>query len=263
MDERVEDQEIKREVGEKATISLSLEKDATSDLGDGIFECVVTTSSVDRHGESIVTGGIDASNWVDKNPVVLYGHDYWSLPIGKGLSWKQMANKAKCKFQLAVEEYPFAATVAALIKFGALNTVSIGGMVKKWSEDYKTILEMEMVEFSVVPVPANAEAIITSRAFQEATGKSLDQIRGEFREFAQRSSIVDKVSGMGEDEVNEAVKVLKSLTATLEQTAEAAAASKGDTNEEIRRVRRYVLQDSAKAVATQSQRIIKIIKLKP
>ena len=80
---------------------------------------------------------------------------------------------------MSVEEYPFAATVAALIKGGYLNATSIGGIVRQWSDDYKTIQEMEMLEFSVVPVPANQEALMTSRSLKEMTGKDIETIRAE------------------------------------------------------------------------------------
>jgi HK97 family phage prohead protease len=193
MDEQVEDKTvIKREIGERVNVLMTLEPTATKQLADGVFETVVTTSSDDRHNENIITTGINTANYM-KNPVVLYGHDYQGLPIGKSLSLTEMKNKMKAKFQLAVEEYPFAATVAALIKGGYLNAVSIGGVVRKWSEDYRTIEEMEMVEFSVVPVPANAEALITGRALEQATGKSLEVIEREFKEFAHKS-MLDNIS---------------------------------------------------------------------
>lgn len=250
---------IKREVGEHVNVVMSLEPASTKELADGVFETVVTTSVIDRQGESITTQGITTDTWM-KNPVVLYGHDYQGLPIGKGLSISQTKNKMKSKFQLAVEEYPFAATVAALIKGGYLNAVSIGGIVRKWSEDYRVIEELEMVEFSIVPVPANPDALITSRSLEEATGKSMAVIKREFQEFTHKS-MLDSVSGMGDDEVNGAIKVLEGLVATLKESAKAASIE-GETKVEVKRIGRITLRDSAKAVATQSQRVIKTIKLK-
>src|SRR6185369_7139319 len=146
---------IKREVGERVDFFGNLDPTTVKDLGDGIFEATVTTSQVDRTNESILTEGIDPSTWEATGMPVLYGHEYSGLPIGKGISWRSFKNKMTSRFQLAVKEYPFAATVASMIKGGYLNSVSIGGVVKQWSEDYSTIMQMEMVEFSVVPIPAN------------------------------------------------------------------------------------------------------------
>lgn len=245
----------KREVGEKVKVSLNFDSASTKDLGDGVLEAVITTASVDRHRENIITNGIDTTNYM-ANPVVLYGHDYGSLPIGKTLKLTEMKNKIKARFQLAIDIFPFANTVFEMVRNGYINAVSIGGVVKKWSDDYMTIEEMEMVEFSVVPIPANPEALITSRSLEEATGKSLDTIKQEFEDF-NRKVLLDKVADMGEDEVKDAIKVLKGLVARLEETADTASLADAKPKKQVRHI---VLHD-AQAVAEQSQRIIRTIKL--
>lgn len=244
-----------REIGEKIKLNLSFEPTLTKDLGAGVVEAIITTSSIDRYNESIDTQGIDTTQYMN-NPVVLYGHDYSGLPIGKTIKINQMKNKIKAQFQLAVDEFPFAATVYAMIKSGYLNAVSIGGRVKEWSEDYKTILQMEMVEFSVVSVPANPEALITGKSFEDAVGKSWDQVGREFEDFANKI-MLDKLKGMPDDDLNDAVKVLKNLTARLEETLEASLID--DKPQKVNR--RFVLKD-AKRVAEQSQKVIKIVKLR-
>lgn len=245
----------KREVGEKVTLTLPFDSASTKDLGDGVLEAVITTSSVDRHRENILTTGIDTTAYM-QNPVVLWGHDYEGLPIGKTIKLTETKNKIKARFQLAVDIFPFAKTVYDLVANGYINAVSIGGVVRQWSEDYMTIEEMEMVEFSVVPIPANPEALITSRSLAEAAGKSLETIKEEFQDFS-RKILLDKVADMGEDEVKDAIKVLKTLLARLEETAELP--SHADAKK-LKRIRHFTLKD-AQAVATQSQRVIKTIKL--
>jgi HK97 family phage prohead protease len=243
-----------RKIGEKVKLNLSFEPTKTKDLGSGVVEAIITTSSVDRYNESIDTQGIDTSSYMN-NPVVLYGHDYSGLPIGKAVKLTQMKNKIKAQFQLAVDEYPFAATVYAMIKSGYLNAVSIGGRVREWSDDYKTIMQMEMVEFSVVPVPANQEALITSRDFEEAIGKSFDQIGKEFEDFSHKI-MLDKFKGMPDDEVKDAIKGLKLALARLEESATKDPLQGANT----KTVKRYSIAD-AKAIATESQRVLRIIKL--
>lgn len=245
----------KREVGEKVKLTMSFDNSSTKDLGNGVLEAIITTSSIDRYNESIDAEGIDVEAYMN-NPVVLYGHDYEGLPIGKTLKLTGTKKKWTARFQLAIEEYPFAATVYAMVKAGYLNAVSIGGLVREWSEDYRTILKLEMVEFSVVPVPANPEALITGRAFEEATGKTVEEVRAEFQEFSHKV-FVDKLSGMPQDDVKDAVKVLKTLVARLEETAEVPSLSDDKSQ---KRIKHFVLKD-AKAVAEQSQRVIKTIKL--
>lgn len=248
---------IKREVGERVQFHMHLEKGSTKELDadNGILEAVVTTSAEDRHRENILTDGIDTKNYIEKNPVVLYGHDYWGFPIGKTLKLKQTKNKMTAQFQLALEEYDFAKTVYNLVKGGYLNAVSIGGIVREWSEDYRTIIKMEMLEFSIVSIPANPDAMITARSFSEVAGKSMDDVRKEFEQFS-RASLLDKVKHMPHDEVKDAVKVLKSLTARLEESA-SEADSLTDAKPHTKRI---VLRDAA-AVSTQAQRVIKTIKV--
>lgn len=253
------DTPIVREVGEKVRMTLGLDMATVKDLGDGVFEATVTTSLVDRQGESIDTTGIDTSTYMG-NPVVLYGHDYQGLPIGKTLKLTSFTNKMKARFQLAIAEYPFAATVASMIKGGYLNAVSIGGMVRQWSDDYKTIEKLEMVEFSIVPVPANPDALITSRSLEEITGKSVTAVQAEYKSFVHKT-MVDNVSTLGDDEINNAIKTLEGLLAALKESAKPTP-SAGNTNTEVKRIKRITLRDNAKAVATQSQRVIKLVKLR-
>lgn len=243
-----------RKVGEKVKLNLTFEASKTKALGDGVLEAVITTSSIDRYNESIATDGIDVSAYMN-NPVVLYGHDYSGLPIGKTLKLTQMKNKIKAQFELAVNEFPFAATVYALVQAGYLNAVSIGGRVREWSEDYKTILQMEMVEFSIVAVPANPEALITGKSFEEAVGKSIETVEQEFEDF-NKKMMLDKLKGMGEDETIGAIKVLENLVARLKETA--VQPSPSDANQKT--IKRFVLKD-AQRVAEQSQRVIRVIKI--
>ena len=251
--------ELTREVGEKIQLNLAVEAGKTKDLGEGVIEAIVTTSGLDRHGEVIDTMGIDTDNYM-QNPVVLYGHDYGTLPIAKAISVSKEENQLKARFQFAIKEFPFAETVYKLIKGGYLNAVSIGGVVKEWSQDFSTILKMEMVEFSVVPVPANPEAIITQRSLEEATGKSVQQLEEEKVEFI-RASIVDKVKTIEDNELIKTVKMLENLTATLKEVAQDQSSEEQD-DKVVKHIKKVRLMDTAKAVSRESQRVIRLIKLK-
>lgn len=244
---------IEREVDEQVKLTMNLDSASTKDLGEGVLECIVTTANEDRHGENILTDGISTDRYME-NPVVLYGHDYYGLPIGKTLKLTEQKTKMKARFQLATDILPFAATVYAMVKAGYINAVSIGGIVKKWSEDYRTIEEMEMLEFSIVSIPANPEALMTGRSFEKAVGKSITEVKKEYESAVQKFTL-DKLKGMDNDEVKDAIKVLKTLIARLEETAEQPTLADEKT------ITRIVLKD-AKAVAEQSQQVIKTIKLK-
>lgn len=55
-------------------------KEDTPDTGT--FKTVITSEVVDRDGEIIRLAGWDFENY-NKNPVVLWGHRYWDLPVAK------------------------------------------------------------------------------------------------------------------------------------------------------------------------------------
>jgi HK97 family phage prohead protease len=245
---------ITRQAGEAVSVFAHLEPSLTKDLGEGVIEATVSTNATDHHNESINIDGVNTDTY---HGTVLYGHDAQGLPIGKTISMTKSKNKLKAKFQMAIQEYPFAKTVYDLIKGGYLTDVSIGGIVDQWSADYSTIEKMTMKEFSVVPIGANHQAMITSKSFGDVT---LDQISKEYEQFV-RGAMLDKVSAMGEDDINQAIKVLDNLLATLKHTAQTDVTGESQPTE-IKRIKRIRLIDSAKALNRESERLIKVIKLK-
>jgi HK97 family phage prohead protease len=249
---------IKREIGERVDIVMAFEKDSVKDLGDGQFTATVTTSDVDRMGESIDTQGITTDAYM-QNPVVLYGHDYSALPIGKTTKLAAFKNKMTATFQLATKEYPFADTVAQLIKGGYLSAVSIGGVVRQWNESYTEIQAMEMVEFSVVPVPANGAALITGRALEEVTGKSAEQVTKEYHDF-QNQAYTKSLKGLDTNALDRHIKSLKDLTVILE-AAKAAKTNEKDTPEADEKIT-LTLRKAGGQISEHGQQIIKLVKAK-
>ena len=261
MSDKIEDEKIvKREVGERVDVLFNIEQSTVKALGDGAFSATVTTSEVDRMGESIDTEGIGIDAYM-KNPVVLYGHDYQGLPIGKTTKITAYKNKMVASFQLAVKEYPFAQTVADMIKGGYLNAVSIGGVVKEWNEKYTEILQMEMVEFSVVPVPANPSALITGRGLEKITGKSVEDIATEYHNFVQGTTAEKLEKSLDIDELDRHIKSLKDLTAILE-TAKTAKTSEKETSLEDDEKIILTLRKTAGKVSETGQQIIRLVKPK-
>lgn len=252
--------EISREVGEHVTVMARFEPETVKDLGEGVFEATVTTASTDRTMESIDTSGITTDSWVQTGMPVLYGHDYSSLPIGKGLSFKQFKTKMTARFQLATKEYPFAKTVADMIKGGYLNAVSIGGIVRQWNEDYTVIKAMDMVEFSVVPIPANAEAVITSRSLEAVAGKSVAEISREYQDFVQKETAKHLEKSLDMDELDRHIKSLKDLTVILEQAKIAKTDEKAISESD--EVITLTIRKAAGKVSETGQQIIRLVKAK-
>jgi HK97 family phage prohead protease len=236
---------------EVTKIGLTIEPAKTKDLGYGVVEVIVSTGSKDRHNEVINPDGIDLKQY---NGVVLYGHDYEGLPIGKAIKvWKDKTTKTlRAKMQFAIEEYPFAKTVYNLVKGGYLTDVSIGGIVKKWNEDYSVIEEMEMIEFSVVPIGANRDAKIVAAS----VGMTIDRVSEEYHE-ALAKHWKDKAENLPEHEIKSAIKNMKIVLAALEGEVDSSS------NETVVDKKRLIsIKAKAKELDHEAEGIIRYVKLK-
>jgi HK97 family phage prohead protease len=129
-----------------------------------IYTFVVSTPEVDRYGTIIVPSGIDYTAYLN-NPIVLAQHDSDDWPIGKCLGFMMNGEnlEATLQFHRITEE---ACEVADLVAAGYVRAVSVGIIPIESEEqtiDGKTVTvytKSELVEFSVVSIPANREALI-------------------------------------------------------------------------------------------------------
>lgn len=140
----------------------------TRAVGEREIEFIASTSSVDREGDTIAVDGWDLTAF-RRNPVILWAHDYRALPIGRATRVAVENGKLITRVQFATAaEYPFADTVLQLVKGGYLNAVSVGFLPTRWAYNEQRggvdFLEQELLEVSVVPVPANAEALVAARS---------------------------------------------------------------------------------------------------
>jgi HK97 family phage prohead protease len=129
---------------------------------------VITTGSVDRDRDVLRVEGWNLEAYV-KNPVVLWAHMYGMPPVGKAETMLKKAKSLRATAEFATaEEYAFADTIFRLLKGGYLRATSVGFRPIKWSynEDRRgyDFEEQELLEFSIVPVPANAEALVDAKA---------------------------------------------------------------------------------------------------
>lgn len=154
---------------------------------DNTAIAAISTDAIDRDKEVMSPKGVDFDNY-NKNPVVLWAHSYTETPIGKTQWVKQGRKYIKAKWEWADTEK--AKEIKQLWDGGFLNAVSVGFIVSKsheptpaeikknpeWVEVRRVIDEWELLEFSIVPVPANPDALVAAvKEFNisEATQKEL------------------------------------------------------------------------------------------
>lgn len=139
--------------------------------GPRTFTFTISTAQVDRMGDTIAVDGwqLDAYR---RNPVVLWAHAYTSLPVGRALRvWKD-GGALMATMEFTPEGVVrFNDTVAAMVRDGWLNAVSVGFVPKEFAFARKAgrefgidFKQQELIEFSVVPVPANPAALLDGRA---------------------------------------------------------------------------------------------------
>ena len=132
----------------------------------GRFRVVISTADLDRQGEIVDQNGWDLNNY-QQNPVVLWGHDYYALPIGvcDKIGMEDIGNGrrglvAEGKFA-PMDANPFAQQVRKLYDAGIVRTTSVGFIVGEMQGN--TVTKAELLEFSFVPVPANPYALSLSQ----------------------------------------------------------------------------------------------------
>lgn len=164
----------------------------------GTFEVIISTNDVDRSGDVVDQAGWDLANYKN-NPVVLYGHDYYSLPIGICESIEVVGNNLVAKGRFApADANPFAQQVRKLYDLKILRTTSVGFIVKE--TEGNRITKAELLEFSFVPVPANPYALsmrqISEMAIDTAMlcAKGIDlKVKEEAAEEIKEEEIIEPI----------------------------------------------------------------------
>lgn len=233
-----------------------LQKDGatvTKGLEYGEVEVIVSNSATDRHGESILLEGIDLSQ-IRRNPVVLWAHDYQNLPIGQIKSIRKSAGNLVAKIKLDYDLYDFADTVYKMILRGTINAVSIGGMVREWSDDYTIVKKLEMIELSVVPVGAHPDALVIARS----VGIAEDDVRKQFKDFV-KANVLDKYEALSDTDFNNHVKFLEDFIKLLKEARPKAPAK--DETPEQKKVKLVTLKRTSAEASHRIGEINKTIKI--
>lgn len=168
---------FRRRVGEgkrpKAVLRLAgaMEPDAESE--SRVVRFVFSDASVDRYGDTIDVRGWKLESY-RANPVVLFGHNDKTVAtvVGKTVRIVVEGDKLVGDIEfMAADVSEEADTVFRMVKGGYLSAVSVGFQPLEWVAskdkarphgiDFKS---QDLLEVSVVPVPANANSLKLARA---------------------------------------------------------------------------------------------------
>jgi len=126
---------------------------------------VASTGDTDRDQDRIDPQGWDTTEY-QKNPCVMFGHDYRSLPVAKCIELKTTRRGLEALIEFPERGvHPFADTVHDMMRSGFLSAVSVGfrplegGPAKdrKQGNDWSRCV---LHEISIVPVPSNPHCLV-------------------------------------------------------------------------------------------------------
>ena len=131
-------------------------------IGENAYTVTIFANETARDGMSVDPETIDFSNY-EKNPVVLYAHDFMGrtesggLPIGRTLKLVRTADgQIRADFEF-LDGDPFASRVRNAWDRGFIRGASIGWRTEPSARG--SAPRSELIEWSIVAVPADPDAL--------------------------------------------------------------------------------------------------------
>jgi len=189
--------------------------------GADVAEVLVSTEGLDRDQDRLLAAGarLDA---FERNPVVLFAHNHRDVPIGRATAVRSVPGRGVRASWRWLEGDPFASRVRNAWDQGVLNACSVGfipGESTPNDAGGRDFSSWELLEFSVVPVPANADAVRTLKAL--GLHRSLDEAAGKAIRDALRG--LDLRGGIVDDSGADVVDIVDDSDPAARRLAEAAA----------------------------------------
>lgn len=215
----------------KALLTIDI-KEITTDK-NGTFKVIMTTDKKDRDGEVIKIDGWNFENFM-KNPVVLYGHNYWGLEniIGRVDKIYRTGNQWIAQGKFASQEAnPKAQMVRRLYDEKIIQSVSVGFIIKgRDPTDDSIITSAELIELSFVPIPANPDAVDIIKALggkdlASMVRKDTDQDTTTDYDKADEDKGDEKDTTDTEKTMKEVIETLKTLGTTVQGLVDAVNAT--------------------------------------
>ena len=201
----------------------------------------ISDNKPDRMGEIV-----DQKSWVFKsymkNPIVLWGHDP-SEPenvLGTAATLSVADNGAHTDADITFDTSinPKAELVFNQIKAGTLKTVSVGFInhSEEYKDDIPVLKDNELLEISVVPIPANPRAIALSLKEGTLSRKDakwlIDGMRSEAelleKQLEEEDTPNERKKTMTEEQAQALMDGLTKLTETVEELKQENATLKDE-----------------------------------
>ena len=197
-------------------------------VNNRVISFLASPNTVDRDNEIISPSGWQLDNY-KKNPVFLWMHDRYSLPIGKAVNTYVDESGLNIDVEFAdAKTYEFADTVFKLYKGKYLNAVSVGFLaLERDMTNPNMITKQELFELSGVTLPANQDAlakalnekVIDEKCYNgicdikqdeniEAVKKQINNIESKLEAITQKLAKTDPDESLKGSKVDATVKSL-------------------------------------------------------
>ena len=201
----------------KADVLEVLSKIKAADA-DGFTGLVISTEHIDRAGEIVRQDGLDSSLYM-KNPVILNSHNYYGIENIVGVTTRLYKGTVD-NVPATLADGKWAPTEAgqmakSLWDAKCLSACSVGFIPEEFDATNPSVItKWQLLEFSVVPVPANAWAtrqesykILTEKGITAATlrtkgfeAKDADETETKAPEAGDECTMDDGTSGVFSDD---------------------------------------------------------------
>lgn len=222
---------------------------------DGSYIAVASTNSVDRHGEIVDNNGWDLKAF-KKNPVILWGHDHTEPAIGVSKkTWVDgVGKKAKLMITPVLHDVTEKAkAIKQLVDMGVIKSLSVGFKPIE-SKDGITFDKNELLEVSMVNVPANADAMMMAyKSLKESGIKDKTM-----KELGIQTEVIDKLASMQKD-IEELQTLVKAPEAT-DPDEQTKIRKRLSYNKIIAKAADKILEADKKGVPVNKRDLIKVIK---
>jgi HK97 family phage prohead protease len=189
----------------------------------------ISDNQPDRMGEVVEQTSWDFKNYLN-NPIILWGHDPEAaenvLGTASTINVSPDGSHTEATLSFATEINPKAKMVFDMIKAGILRTVSVGFVNHTYDtqDDTPVLKDNELLEISVVPIPANPRAIALSYREGSIARKDASWLLSSMKKEAeyleeQLSKTVDP-GVVKEKQVEELTQQVTNLTNLVAKLAE-------------------------------------------
>jgi HK97 family phage prohead protease len=224
-------------------VSADVEETKQIDEDGNVYRFVISSQNPDRDKDVIHVNGWRFENY-NKNPVVLFGHNYRALPVAVGSPPTVEGEKVLSNADFAASRVDaFAETVRQYVKAKVLRASSVGFDPLKWmfNEERRgyDFVEQELLEWSIVPVPAHPEALQLAKSLnldldpiKQWAIRALDEWSEEKGVYVPRS-LLEKAAKVGDTDRVFVIFDKSQLDEMLAGTAKGEKEDKAEPQPEI------------------------------